>query len=216
MGKQAVTRRLHQCLHAGILITVLCNVAFAEDLGVIGPVYPIAEKDLLAAIEAKLRAKERSGKLAALQEQARQRALIAIEDPPPISGLVTATRARTYYYDPGLVVPYPITDGAGRVLVAAGTRVNPLDTITLSKRLFFFDARDPQQVRAAKALVDSHGTGIKPIVTAGSYMKLMRRWKVVVFYDQQGVLVRKLGIRAVPALVSQDGKRLRIDELPQS
>jgi len=34
-----------------------------------------------------------------------------------------------------------------------------------------------------------------------------------VFYDQEGLLVRKLGIAAVPAIVSQEGKRLRIDEL---
>jgi len=34
-----------------------------------------------------------------------------------------------------------------------------------------------------------------------------------VFFDQQGLLVRRLGIRQVPALVTQEGKRLRIDEL---
>jgi conjugal transfer pilus assembly protein TraW len=41
----------------------------------------------------------------------------------------------------------------------------------------------------------------------------MRRWQRPVFYDQQGLLVRRLGIRQVPALVTQDGRRLRIDEL---
>ncbi len=33
------------------------------------------------------------------------------------------------------------------------------------------------------------------------------------YYDQQGVLTRRLGIAQVPALVSQEGKRLRVDEL---
>ena len=42
----------------------------------------------------------------------------------------------------------------------------------------------------------------------------MRRWRRPVYYDQQGVLTTRLGIRQVPALVTQDGRRLRIDELP--
>jgi len=199
-----------------ILIAGIASTTRADDLGVIGPVYPIAEKDLLASIETQLRAKERSGELAALQAQAKKRAIKSIEEPPPVANLGKAQKARTYYYDPGVIVPYPITDDAGRVLVAAGTRVNPLDTVTLSKRLLFFDARDPEQVRRVKALIDGAGGRIKPIVTGGSYLNLMRRWKLAVYYDQEGALAKKLGIHAVPALVFQEGKRLRIDELPQS
>jgi conjugal transfer pilus assembly protein TraW len=54
---------------------------------------------------------------------------------------------------------------------------------------------------------------VKVILTGGSYLDLMRRWQRPVFYDQQGSLTTKLGIRQVPALVTQDGRRLRIDEL---
>ena len=34
-----------------------------------------------------------------------------------------------------------------------------------------------------------------------------------IYYDQQGALTGKLRIRQVPALVSQEGRRLRIDEI---
>ena len=54
---------------------------------------------------------------------------------------------------------------------------------------------------------------MKLILTGGSYLDLMRRWKQTVYYDQQGLLTTRLGIRQVPARVTQDGKRLRIDEL---
>lgn len=192
------------------------GVAHAEDLGVIGPVYSIAEKDLLAFIEARLRAKEQSGELAAIQREATDRALRSIEDPQPVTEVGRVTKARTYYYDPSAVVPANITDEAGKVLIPAGTKVNPLDAVSLSKQLLFFDARDPKQVRQAHALIARHRGQLKPILTGGSYMDLMRRWKLRVYYDQQGALVKQLGIRAVPALVSQEGKRLRIDELPQS
>ena len=42
---------------------------------------------------------------------------------------------------------------------------------------------------------------------------LMKAWRIPVYYDQAGTLTRRFGIRQVPALVSQDGLRLRIDEL---
>jgi conjugal transfer pilus assembly protein TraW len=41
----------------------------------------------------------------------------------------------------------------------------------------------------------------------------MKAWRTPVYYDQQGVLTRRLGIKQVPAIVSQEGQRLRIDEL---
>jgi conjugal transfer pilus assembly protein TraW len=47
-------------------------------------------------------------------------------------------------------------------------------------------------------------------------MDLMRIWQIPVYYDQAGLLTRRLGIVQVPALVSQEGPRLRIDELEVS
>jgi conjugal transfer pilus assembly protein TraW len=46
------------------------NGARAEDLGVIGPVYPIGEESALDTILNKLKAKERSGELNAIQDAA--------------------------------------------------------------------------------------------------------------------------------------------------
>ena len=95
----------------------------------------------------------------------------------------------------------------------AGTRKNPLEVVGLSKHLLFFDARDPRQVVRARELIDVYQGRVKPILVGGSYMDLMKAWKLRVYYDQEGVLVRKFGITAVPAIVSQEGQRLRIDEV---
>ena len=75
-----------------------------------------------------------------------------------------------------------------------------------------FDGNDPQQVRDARALIDDYGGKVKPILVAGSYLDLMKVWQLSVYFDQQGVLTTKFGITQVPALVSQEGMRLRIDE----
>ena len=187
--------------------------AAGADLGSVGPSYPIAEPDLLAEIQAVLKRKEASGELALLQREAQQRAVRGIESPKPVAGLARTTKARTHYFDPSITIDEAITDGQGKVIVPAGTRHNPLDTVSLTRQMLFFDARDPDQVRLARAKLDELGARLKPILVAGSYMDLMKAWQVPVFYDQDGALVRRLGIAQVPALVAQEGKRLRVDEL---
>jgi conjugal transfer pilus assembly protein TraW len=187
--------------------------AFAEHLGVIGPVYAIAEPNLLEVILARLRGAESAGELLRLQQDAQQRVRRAIDAPAAVASITRTRKARSFFHDPSIVVPYAIADADGVVIVAPGTRVNPLDTVSLSKALLFFDARDADQVHRARGLLDQHHGKLKLILTGGSYLELMRRWQVPVFFDQQGVLIEKLGIRHVPAMVSQEGKRLRIDEL---
>lgn len=187
--------------------------ADAVDLGTIGPTYEIAEPHLLAFIEQRLREKERSGELQRLAEAARARGSDTVRQPPPVEGLRTTERPRTFYVDPSFTLDRNITDPQGRLMFAAGTRKNPLEVVSLSRHLLFFDARDPRQVKHARELSGRYAGRVKPILTGGSYLDLMKAWRVPVYYDQAGTLTRRFGIRQVPALVSQDGLRLRIDEL---
>ena len=184
-----------------------------SDLGVIGPTYAISEPHLLEDIQQKLRAKERSGELQRLMEDARRRGIATVRKPPPVEGLQATRQTRSFHVDPSFVLERNITDDQGRLLFAAGTRKNPLEVVSLSKRLLFFDARDRRQLAQAQQLARQHGAGLKLILTGGSYLELMKAWQVRVYYDQQGTLTRRLGIRQVPALVSQEGLRLRVDEL---
>jgi conjugal transfer pilus assembly protein TraW len=188
--------------------------AAAAHLGTIGPVYAITEPDLMVEIDTTLRQATADGRLARSEAEARTRILRGIEDPPPIAGITKAMRRSTRFHDPSMVVPEVITDATGRIVVAAGTRVNPLDTVTLSKPLLFFDGRDDAQVTRARELLDRHRGAMKPVLTAGSWLALMRRWKQPVYFDQHGQITTRLGITHVPALVTQEGRRLRIDELP--
>ena len=185
----------------------------ALDLGKIGPTYGIAEPHLLTDIERRLREKERSGELQRLMDEARTRSVEAVRQPPPVQGLKPAESARTFYVDPSFTLDRNIVDPSGRLMFAAGMSKNPLEIVSLSRRLLFFDGRDPRQVRRARQLMAGNEARIKPILTGGSYLELMKSWRVPVYYDQHGVLTRRLGIRQVPALVSQDGMRLRIDEM---
>ena len=187
--------------------------ARAVDLGTLGPTYDIAEPHLLNFIEQRLRDKERSGELQRLVQQAQARGVESVQRPAPVAGLRTTQTARTFYVDPSFRLERNIVDGQGRLLFPAGTRKNPLEVVSLSKRLLFFDARDRRQVAQARELIARYDGKVKPILTGGSYLELMKAWRVPVYYDQQGTLTRRFGIGQVPALVSQEGLRLRIDEV---
>jgi conjugal transfer pilus assembly protein TraW len=185
----------------------------AEDVGTIGPTYAISETHLVAFIEQRLREKEQSGELARLADQARARGIETVTHPPPVPGIKPAETARTFYLDPSFTLERNILDAQGHLLFAAGMRKNPLEVVSLSKRLQFFDARDRRQVARARAHMAEDPGRDKPILKAGYYLDLMKAWRVPVYYDQQGLLTRRFGIAQVPALVSQEGSRLRIDEL---
>src|SRR4051812_22501709 len=91
--------------------------ASAQDLGRIGPVYPIAEPSLFDVILGKLREAESSGALAKMQRDTQARVKRSIEQPAAVATLTKATKARSFYYDPSIVVPYAITDADGRLIV---------------------------------------------------------------------------------------------------
>ena len=185
----------------------------AADLGTLGPTYGIAEPHLLNFIEQRLRDKERSGELQRLMQEAQTRGIESVQRPAPVPGLRPTETARTFYVDPSFTLDRNVVDAQGRLLFAAGTRKNPLDVVSLSKHLLFFDARDPRQVARARELLTRYDGKVKPILTGGSYLDLMKAWRVAVYFDQQGTLTRHFGIRQVPAIVSQEGQRLRIDEM---
>jgi conjugal transfer pilus assembly protein TraW len=54
---------------------------------------------------------------------------------------------------------------------------------------------------------------VKPVAVAGSYLALARKLEQPVYFDQGANFTRRLGIVAIPALVSQDGNRLKIEEM---
>ncbi|MBU0601691.1 MAG: type-F conjugative transfer system protein TraW [Gammaproteobacteria bacterium] len=203
---------------APLVLGMMLGVAGARamDLGVIGPTYEISEPHLLQMIEQRLREKERSGELGRLEAEARERGIATVKNPPPVAGLRATEAVRTFYFDPSFTLDRNLLGPHGELLFAAGTRKNPLEVVTLSRHLLFFDARDPRQVGRARQLIAIYQGRVKPILVGGSYLDLMQSWHVPVYYDQQGLLTRRLGITQVPALVSQEGLRLRIDELAVS
>lgn len=196
-----------------LLSSALAAGTYAADYGKIGTTYGVAEPDMLEWIEKRVAEKVASGEALRYQQQQAEKIERKLANPAPLVSVTKAARNRTLFYDPTYTVQENVTDDRGQILVAAGTTINPLDKVGLSRPLIFFDARDINQVAFAKRFIDQNEGLAKPILVAGSYFELMKRWNTPVYFDQQSALIRKLGIRHVPAVVVQDGKRLRIDEI---
>ncbi len=68
------------------------------------------------------------------------------------------------------------------------------------------------QVEWARSMFEKNPTQIKPILTNGPILALMKEWQARLYLDQRGQLVDKFRIKRVPAVVSRDGMRLKVVE----
>jgi conjugal transfer pilus assembly protein TraW len=117
---------------------------------------------------------------------------------------------RSWRFDPTITVERNIADDKGRVIIAAGTRVNPLDTVPLRAPLVFLDGDDPAQLAWAARRFGA--TRAKLILVRGAPLELMKARQRRFYFDQGGSLVKHFGIRAVPATVEQQGRVLLVTE----
>jgi len=197
-------------LRIGLLVLLFqFSSASAEDLGVHGTVYPILEVDLLASIKQQLQAMQASGKVEQLHKQMQLDTKQFVHHPPAVKGIGKAIKNRTWLVDPTITVRSDIKDHDGQVLHKAGTRVNPLEYISLSNQLLFIDGKDREQVMWAF-------TQTKPskiILVDGPIIDLMKQHKRQLFFDQGGKLVTRFGIKHVPAIVYQEAHHIKITEV---
>lgn len=179
----------------------------------IGPTYAIAEDNAIDAIQKKLAAMQKSGELAELEKKAQARMTHNALNLPPVDGLSKTTKASVRYVEPSYTLPDSVYDHEGRLIAPAGATVKPLEVTTIRHRMFFFDGRDPDQVKLAHKLANELGNDFMPILVAGEWAKLSEQLGQAVYFDQMGRMSRNFGLTHVPALVSQEGKQLKIEEL---
>ena len=91
--------------------------AHARDLGVIGPVYAIAEPSLLEVIQTKLRQMQANGDLSRLQRESQARIQREVEQPAPVPG-ITKTEIKPHVHE------WTYTDGHSIIVLSEGRLMN--------------------------------------------------------------------------------------------
>ena len=181
----------------------------ARDYGQRGAMFPVIERDLLEQIHTRLAQMEKSGETARLNQELKRRTIARVNRPDPVVGLIRAHESRSWPFDPTITLAADVRGAKGELIHAAGTRVNPLDSVKLRGDLLFFDGDDPAQI--AWALRQE--ANAKLILVKGAPLELMKARQRRFYSDQGGKLSEKFGIRAVPALVRQNGRMLEISEI---
>lgn len=196
-----------------ISLSIAAVPVAAESLGRLGRVYEITEQDFIEYITARAKAEQASGELNAKKTRFAEKIKRSATEPEPVEGLSTTIEEKFFYYDPSVTTEYNVTDNTGRIVVPAGTTVNPLRLMNFTKSLVFFDARDHVQREYVERLYRNEKGKTKLILTGGETATLMKEWNTRVYFDQRGWLVKRLGITHVPAIVSQEDDLLKIHEV---
>ena len=182
-------------------------------LGTQGSTYAIQEQSALAWIEERLLQMQASGEIARLQERLKAKGLESVEHPRAVQGLRHTDTPRTFEKDLTVVVSQDLKDAKGRIIQAAGTRLNPLRQVFSKKSLLFLDGDDAKQLDwALQEYKRSHGL-VKLVLVKGPVLQLMRDHEIPFYFDQAGRLSRYFGLEQIPARVSQRKDKLLIEEL---
>ncbi len=188
-------------------------MSFAEnitDLGTFGTVFPIKENHIISVLKAKMQSDEGKQLLAGMDEKIKRIRNDRHVVPAPVGGVMPSPQHNSFLFDPSLSLKQDLTDHQGVRFYKAGDRVNPLDSMTLSKRYVFIDGDKPGQIEWAKRMQAEQNTLI--ILVKGDPVTVMRNHAITVFFDQEGAMVNRFQLKHVPCSMHQEGKWLRITE----
>lgn len=194
-----------------MILVILPQITIAKDFGRYGTVFKVQEEGFLTMIQRKLQLVNIEQEKRKMLEIARTR----IEEPVAVTNIKRTQKTQSFTYDPSYIVRQDIILPDGMLLYVAGTRINPLDHMSLGKKLIFIDGKDTLQVEWFK---QQQSSGVvkeedKLILIAGRPLDLQKELGREVYFDQAGILTTKFKIEQVPAIIEQEGKVLRIREV---
>ena len=180
-----------------------------KDFGVFGTTFPIVEQNLKHVIQEK--AKNLSGddlqkRYKLLGDKIKKEGKLFTR----IVGIEEAVNYASSLYDPTTSLKEDVLDGKGDVLFKKGTKINPLDHISLDNGLLFFDGNNSKHIEWA----EKQKGEFKWILIEGDPVALQEKQKRAIFFDQGGVYSKKFHIQNVPCRITQSGKSLLIEEIP--
>ena len=195
-----------------LFIAFLLNTVLeAKDFGVYGSTSSIDEDDFILFLQERLQQFSNEDREAFIHSM-QTSALSQLKKTMTIEGLERARNYSVVYLDPSISVDRDILNHHNQVIVKKGTRYNPLSNFPLHQDLLFFDATDSEQLNWAQSLSPS----FKWILTRGEPFQLEEKLNRPIYFDQGAVLIKKFGIKEIPARVSQEGLRLKIEFIPVS
>lgn len=181
--------------------------ANAQDLGVFGETFEIAEEDFLKHMMSKLQKMNLTGELKIAQNQIQEKIRRNIAHPKAVQGITKTEKEREFKFDPTITVTQDLADHNGKIFARAGEQFNPLNQVKMTPMLFINGENEKQISWALKKISEKkifRHDFAKIVLVKGSPFDLQEKLDRPIYFDQQGFLTKKLGIEHVPAIVFQN------------
>jgi len=176
--------------------------AVHRQLAAVGPVYAIAEPDLVE----ELREKALTVDLAAIHQEAGR------YQPASLHQLPRARVSRRFAVDMTFTLEQELRNEEGRVLYPKGYTFNPLEYVGLSGGLVVIDGGDAEQVAWFKASPYSGNQRAKLLLSGGYASDLATALERPVFYLTE-VIAKRLRLQAVPSVIVEERHQLYVQEV---
>ena len=195
------------------LLFVTPLYAEIKDFGVFGTTFPIKEKNIITVLKSKMHASQGKELLAKMEEK---RSKIIKEEhyqPKAVEEIEPTLRVNSYLFDPSISLSHDLFDHQGTCFYKRGDSLNPLAHMTLSKEYVFIDGTRSKQVQWARKKQQKAPTMI--VLVSGDPLTLMKEHQTHLYFDQEGAMTRRFNLTHVPCVMRQEGKMLRITEVPE-
>jgi len=192
---------------AMLLLSATSSPVLARDLGRVGAVYPIAEPDSFAEI------RERAARVDWKKVFDREKLSRKVRNfrPKDLKRLPAARRDRTFLSDLSYTLDVDIPDGKGGILYPKGYTFNPLDYLSFRRTIVVINGKDRRQVEWFRKSPWNKDINVMLLLTDGGYFELGKRLRRPVFYAS-ALIADRLGLKAVPSVVRQNGRFMEVRE----
>ena len=176
------------------------------DLGTVGRVYPIAEKDCLKQVREKARELD--------WDKIREESLEKAKNykPENLVKLSKATQNRTFLVDMSYTLENDIPNGEGGIIYPKGYRFNPLEYIAYPIKLVIIDGSDSDQVAWFQNSSYAKDYRVRLLITDGYHFELREKLKRPVYYAHR-LIVERLQLDRLPCIVIQKGVHMEVREI---
>lgn len=183
-----------------------------KDLGVHGETVAVSEPDLMET----LKKRARNFNWAKYQKEAQE----SFWQKAAFESLPEAIVDREHRIDPTITASRDIRDPQGRLIVVAGQRANPLDTLPFHQKLIVFNPMRPDEIVIVQEILKADPN--QRMTLMASELDRSAGWQgLVALQKQLGHRVflltpdirRRFKLKATPSVIEVDGRVFRIREI---
>lgn len=127
---------------------------------------------------------------------------------PTSTNLPRCSKSTSHLIDPSITLNQDIKDDKGNVLFTSGTKVNPLDKISIEE-VVLINGNDKEQI----AWYKQNHVSKTLILLGGNYDLVKKSLNKELYFDQMGEWVKRFKISSLPAILMQEDKSIRVHEI---